>query len=84
MNGVLLLTALELSFLGQLQQVSGDKLRWRRQGRYAAGPGPASQRERQTEAYMVRVLADTVRSRESLMRLRSLSVRPVATVGRKR
>ena len=40
MNGVLLLTALELSFLGQLQQVSGDKLRWRRQGRYAAGLDP--------------------------------------------
>ena len=42
-----------------------------------------SSKERQAEAHMVRVLADTLRSRASSMRCRSCSARPVATVGRR-
>ena len=42
-----------------------------------------SSKERQAEAYITRVLAETLRSRASSMRQRSLPVRPVASVGRR-
>ena len=70
----------ETSFLGQVGQVGGDEGRGSRQGQGAPALAQDS-KARQAEAYMARVLSETLESRERRSRTSSAVVRPAAGAG---